>query len=69
MISILLALSCPNVVMLNTSKYPWNDYDHSMLTQAKLRCGQIYKGSSCVKLFKKFDVNSYSIVCGEPSEQ
>lgn len=65
MISILLALSCPNVVMLNTSHYPWNKYDYSMLSQAKVRCGQIYKGNQCVKLFKKFDFQSYSVICGK----
>ena len=51
--------------MLNTSKFPWNDYDQSMLKQAEKRCGELYDDSPCVKLFKKYDKLSYTVICGE----
>lgn len=66
MISFLLAsaLSCPKTKMVNTSGYPWNDYDKSILAQTRQRCGEIYADSPCVKLFKKWGKQDYSVICG-----
>lgn len=66
MISLLLylALSCPETKMQNVSGFPWNDYDQEMLAQAKKRCGEIYKEAPCVKLFRKWGKQDYSVVCG-----
>lgn len=58
------ALACPETSMVNTSGYPWNDYDRSILTQTKRRCVQIYPDSPCVKMFKKWGKQDYSVVCG-----
>lgn len=65
MIPIILVLSCPITVMQNITKYPWNDYDRSILKQTEKRCGEIYKDAPCVKLFKKWDKQDYSVVCGK----
>lgn len=65
MISALLALSCAAPLMLNTSKYPWNNYDRSELKFAQKRCQEIYKDAPCVKLFKKYNRQQYSVICGE----
>ena len=64
----LSAGSCPQTKMLNTSKYGWNDYDMDMLKQAKKRCGELYPDAPCVKLFKKYDKLSYSVICGAPTK-
>jgi hypothetical protein len=65
MIPLLLALSCSPPVMQNKTKYPWNDFDRKELKYAQKRCGEIYKDSPCVKLFKKYDKNQYSVICGD----
>jgi hypothetical protein len=61
---IFLALSCPKTEIVNTSGFPWNDYDQSILTQAKRRCGELYSDAPCVKWMKKYEKFSYSVLCG-----
>lgn len=56
--------SCPKTTMLNTSKYPWVKYDYEILDYSKKRCAQLYQNSPCVKLFKKYNKQQYSVVCG-----
>ena len=56
---------CPKTNMVNVTKYPWNDYDQEVLGRANKRCGQIYPGSGCVKMFKKWGKKDYSVICGE----
>lgn len=65
MISLIFLLSCPPTKMENTSKYPWNDYDKKILTYMETRCGQVYPDAPCVKLFRKFDDQQYSVICGK----
>ena len=55
---------CPRTTMTNISGYPWNDYDRSILKQAKKRCGEIYPDAPCVKLFRKWGKQDYSVICG-----
>jgi hypothetical protein len=62
-LSILVVLSCPDTKMWNASKYPWNKHDYQMLDRTKIRCGQLYPNSPCVKLFRKYDFQSYSAIC------
>jgi hypothetical protein len=59
------AQACLATVMQNTTKFPWNDYDYQILAQAKKRCPEIWSDSPCVKLFKKFGENQYSVVCSK----
>lgn len=59
-------LGCPAPKMQNVSGLAWNDYDRSILKQAKKRCGELYEDSPCVKLFRKFDFQAYTVICGEP---
>lgn len=63
MIALVLALSCPAPLMQNVSQFPWNDYDRKELRYAEKRCAEIYSDSPCVKLFRKFDKQSYSVIC------
>jgi len=62
--SITVEYNCPKTKMLNTSKYPWVDYDYEILEYSKKRCSQMYQNSPCVKLFKKYNKQQYSVLCG-----
>lgn len=66
---VLAALSCPEVKMQNVSGHPWNGYDKEILQQAKKRCGELYSDSPCVKLFRKWGKQDYSVICGAPNEK
>ena len=61
---IVLLMNCPLPVMQNVTKFHWNSYDRTILVQAQKRCGELYPGSICVKLFRKFGVQDYSVICG-----
>ena len=65
MISLFIALSCLSPVMQNVTQFPWNDYDRSELKYAEKRCGEIYSDAPCVKLFRKYDKQSYTVICGK----
>jgi len=62
---IVLLMNCPLPVMQNVTKFHWNSYDMSILKQAKVRCGELYGNSRCVKLFRKWGKTDYSVICGE----
>ncbi len=64
-----VALNCPNPVIVNTSGFPWNDHDKNTLDYAKKRCSEIYEDSPCVKWFKKWGKQDYSVICGSASSQ
>ncbi len=59
-----LSLACSAVKMQNTTSFPWNDYDRSILKQAQTRCGELYSDAPCVKLFRKWGPQDYSVICG-----
>lgn len=61
---VLAALSCPATKMQNVTKFPWNDHDRSILQQARKRCGELYQDAPCVKLFRKYGKQDYSVICG-----
>ena len=65
MLVLLLALSCAEPRIENTSGLKWNEVDQEMLDTAKKRCGVIYPDSPCVKMFRKYDFQSYSVICGK----
>lgn len=64
-LALFITLSCPATKMVNVSGDPWNDYDKSILEQAKKRCVQLYEDSPCVKLFRKYGKQDYSVICGD----
>lgn len=68
MMLIAALLSCPAVTFQNTSGLKWNDYDYSILNQAKRRCGELYPDAPCVKLFRKYNFQQYSVICGAKKE-
>lgn len=63
-VALLLALSCPDTKMVNATKFPWNEWDRSRLQYSKKRCGEMYPEAPCVKLFRKWGKQDYSVVCG-----
>ena len=65
MIALFLSLSCPTPLMQNASRFPWNDYDRKELRYAEKRCGEIYEDAPCVKLFRKFNDQQYTVICGK----
>lgn len=64
MFSLLMALHCPNVIMINLTNEPWSKHDKMMLSKAKKRCGELYSNARCVKTFKKLGFQEYSVICG-----
>lgn len=69
MLAILFALNCEPPTLVNVSKYPWVKYDYEILEQAKKRCGELYSDAKCVKLFRKFGYQSYTVICGEENKE
>lgn len=64
-LTLVLAISCqiPKIVI-----YPgltWNRFDTQTLEKAKVRCGELYKQSPCVKVFYKKAERTHSVVCGK----
>jgi hypothetical protein len=57
---------CPRTTMINTSGFPWNGHDRKTLKYTKKRCGEIYPDAPCVKWFKKWGKQDYSVICGAP---
>ncbi len=62
---LLSALNCPKIIMENRTDKAWNDFDNQHLAIAKKRCGEIYRKSPCVKLFRKRSESDYSVICGK----
>jgi hypothetical protein len=60
-----IGLMCPHTAHVNKTDEPWNDYDKKIFLQVQKRCGQIYPDAPCVKLFRKFDTQSYTVLCGK----
>lgn len=63
-----VGLICPTTVQVNKTDEPWNDHDKKTLEFVKKRCEQIYPDAPCVKLFRKFDSQSYTVLCGYGDE-
>ena len=66
---IISALSCPKTVIVNATNLKWNKYDDQALSDAKKRCGELYPDAPCVKLFRKFNFQSYSVICGAENKK
>lgn len=58
------AAMCPETKMVNYTK-TWVEFDQKTLERAKIRCGEIYPSSPCLKLFIKKEERTYSAACGE----
>lgn len=59
-----LAEECPKPTLQNVSKEPWTEYDKSILELAQKRCPELHPDAPCVVLFRKFDVQQYTVICG-----
>lgn len=62
----MLTATCPQPNLINTTKYPWNDFDKKTLKVASKRCGTKYERSPCVKVFMKRGERAYWVICGQP---
>lgn len=63
---LLAALSCPDVVLINQNKEPWNDFDAKVIESARARCIEIYPDAPCLKKFyKRPTEQSYWAICGK----
>lgn len=65
-LTLIFALACPQVMMVNKTKQPWSEFDLKTLAKAKTHCSEIYPNSPCVKMFRKFGFQSYTVLCGRP---
>jgi hypothetical protein len=63
-LSFVRADSCPKVRMQNVTKVPWTQHDRDVLVRAQKRCGELYPDMPCVKLFRKFGFQMYTVICG-----
>ena len=61
---IILALSCPQIKMINKTVYPWNENDHVVLDSSLKSCAKFYTRSPCLKIFTKIDKQDYRVICG-----
>jgi len=66
---LLMALSCPKTLMDNQTNFKWTAHDYKTLEYAKKRCVEIYPDSKCVKYFKKWGKQDYSVICGAEVEE
>lgn len=64
----LLALSCATTKVVNHTKV-WSKNDERALNGAKVRCGQIYPNSPCVRTFYKMEENRYRVICGHEEKK
>ncbi len=61
-----LALNgCPQTILINQSRFPWNSFDQQTITRAKKRCAELYKYSECLKRFYKVRELDYIAICGK----
>ena len=64
LLAIYLAISCPNVKMINRTAFPWNDHDQEVKQSCEKRCPQLYEDAPCLKQFIKYDKQDYDCICG-----
>lgn len=57
-------LVCPVPFIMNETDV-WNKADSQTFLFTKKRCGMLYKDAPCLKLFWKYEHNSYRVICGE----
>lgn len=68
LLAAVLALSCPTTKITNVTKFPWNSHDQQTLTYSRNRCVQLYNDAPCVKLFRKWGKQDYSVTCGATAD-
>lgn len=62
---IIMSISCTPTKIQNVSGFKWNAHDRETLNYSKKRCQELYEDSPCVRLFKKYGKQDYSVICGE----
>lgn len=64
---IVVALNCPTTKIVNTSHLQWTAHDSKEVETAKRHCNKYYPEAPCLKVFEKYDYNSYRATCGKPN--
>jgi len=54
---------CVPPKIINTTNV-WNNFDTRQLKFSLTRCPSLYKDAPCLKLFWKYEENSYRAICG-----
>ncbi len=62
---LLAAFNCPATLTYNTSNLPWNAHDTEVISEASIRCQQLFKESPCLSRLIKVDFNTYHAYCGK----
>lgn len=63
--SVILMLGCSaTVFQAPKDLIAFNEFDVKHVKIAMKRCGEIYKGSPCIKKFIKRTQRDYSVICG-----
>lgn len=57
------SLICSPARIINDTDV-WNKIDQQSYDRALTRCGELYKHSPCLKVFRKFEENLYGAICG-----
>lgn len=60
----LLALTCPAVTPINSTKFPWNWQDAKVMASAEERCKYHFPLSPCLITFEKYAERDYRVKCG-----
>lgn len=66
LIAFILASACPQTLMTNKTKYPWNDWDRSRMAYCQKKCPSEYDDSPCLKKFIKIGKRDFYCECGKP---
>jgi hypothetical protein len=60
-----VAMSCPQVIMINRTNFEWNEHDRVTKATCSRRCPELYPEAPCLKRFIKLDKQDYYCGCGE----
>lgn len=60
-----IALSCSKPILINQTKFPWNDFDRATVKRAQKRCKTLYSPKHCLKWFIKTDTIDYRAICAK----
>jgi hypothetical protein len=65
MLMLSFALNCNETLMINNTNEFWTDNDIKCYNRAKIRCGEYYKYSPCLKSFTKVEYQTYRAICSK----
>lgn len=60
-----VALSCPQILVVNQSTERWNSFDQMSLRKTEVRCREKYPDAPCLVKFTKRAPMTYWAICGK----